>query len=134
MHDLGTLGGQDVTAQLRTQGMNMVQVVGRSVTASGATQAVLWTVTAVLPDPVDPLDAIAAAIEAASLPTGNERGLFATLDAASQQISRGNHAAATQLVQALINQVEALVRSARLSAEPGQAIIDAAQAAIAALG
>ncbi|HEX5733161.1 MAG TPA: right-handed parallel beta-helix repeat-containing protein [Blastocatellia bacterium] len=57
---------------------------------------------------------------------GQGNALTSKLRAALQQLERGNTRAAANQINAFINQVDALVRSRRLSPQQGQALIDAA--------
>ena len=65
---------------------------------------------------------------------GQVNGLLTKLSAVSRQLERENSAAATQLLQAFINQVRAYMNAGILSSVNGQTLIDAAQNAITQLG
>ena len=60
--------------------------------------------------------------------------LTTKLNAAVQQLGRGNNTAAKGQLGAFINQVNALVNSNRLTLAQAQTLIDAANAVIASLG
>jgi hypothetical protein len=62
---------------------------------------------------------------------GEANSLTAKLRAALQQLERGNTTAAGGQVRAFINQVQALVRSGRLSPAQGQHLIDGANSVLA---
>lgn len=64
---------------------------------------------------------------------GEGNALSSTLQAALQQLERGKRRPAASQIQAFINQVDALMRSRRLSPQQGQALIDAAMDALAEL-
>jgi hypothetical protein len=57
---------------------------------------------------------------------GQGNSLTSKLDAAVRQIDRGNASAAINQLGAFINQVNALIRSGRLSPGEGQGLIGAA--------
>ena len=65
---------------------------------------------------------------------GQGNALTSKLEAALQQLERGNARAAANQINAFINQVNALVRSGRLNAQQGQALIDAAMSIIGQIG
>ena len=67
------------------------------------------------------------------LAPGNGNALSAKLQAAIGHLDRGNTTAATNQLNAFINQVTALVRAGRLPAGDGQGLIDAANRIIAAI-
>lgn len=71
--------------------------------------------------------------EGAVLNPGEANSLLAKVDAASRQASQGKTTPAKNLLNALINEVNAMRASGRLSSADAQALIDAAQCAIAAL-
>jgi len=58
---------------------------------------------------------------------------MAKLRAALRQLGSGNRAPAAGQLNAFINEVNALVRSGRLSPQQAQPLIDAAEAALAGL-
>lgn len=64
---------------------------------------------------------------------GEATSLLGKVDAASRQASQGKTTPAKNLLNALINEVNAMRASGRLSSADAQALIDAAQCAIAAL-
>lgn len=76
---------------------------------------------------------IANLVTAGVLSPGNGNALSAKLQAAIGQLDRGNTSAATNQLNAFINQVNALMRAGRLPASSGQDLIDAAQRIITAI-
>ena len=64
------------------------------------------------------------------LGSGNGTSLLAKLDAAANALASGNPTAAKHELEALIREVQALIRSGRIPAADGQALIAAAQNAI----
>jgi hypothetical protein len=85
--------------------------------------------------PDEAIDAVTQAVEdlvaEGALSHGESVALTSKLDAALRQIDRGNYAAAADILEAFINQVEAMLSSGRLTVEQAQALIDAANAALA---
>lgn len=73
-------------------------------------------------------------LDAGDLTGGQANALTTKLERALDSLARGNERAATNQIGAFINQVEALVRSGRITAEEGDALIAAAQEALAAMG
>jgi uncharacterized repeat protein (TIGR03803 family) len=73
-------------------------------------------------------------VSAGTLNAGQGQSLLAILDAALAQINGENTAAAVQQLEAFIKHVQALVNGQVLTAEQGQALIDAANSTITALG
>jgi hypothetical protein len=69
---------------------------------------------------------VAALVNAGVLNKGEGDALTAKLDAAIQQLDRGNTNAAINQLQAFINQVEALARSGRLTQAQSQPLINVA--------
>jgi hypothetical protein len=74
-----------------------------------------------------------ALVSAGTLSAGNGNALGAKLDAAIASLGRGNQNAATNQLNAFINQVNALVKAGRLPARDGQVLIDAANQIIRAI-
>ncbi len=72
------------------------------------------------------LRTLSDAVDRLPLGNGAKSALKAKLDNASKSLEKGNAFAAFNQVMAFMNQVEALVRSRRLSAEQGEELIDAA--------
>ena len=72
-------------------------------------------------------------VTAGVLSPGNGNALSAKLQAAIGQLDRGNTTAATNQLNAFINDVNALVRAGRLPAVSGQGLIDAANRIITAV-
>lgn len=79
---------------------------------------------------MDMVDALAGS---GALSAGEAGSLTAKLRAADQQLERGNAVAATNQIRAFINQVNALVRSGRLSESEGASLIDYANRLIASI-
>ncbi len=69
-----------------------------------------------------------------TLNDGQGNALIAKLEAAIQQLDRGNVATAIKQLHAFVNQVNDLINTSTLSPEEGQPLIDAANAIIATLG
>ena len=82
------------------------------------------------PIPAQAIQALISAVESlvaqGVLNAGQGNALTSKLRAALQQLERGNTQAAANQINAFINQVEALIRSRRLTPQQGQALIDAA--------
>jgi len=80
--------------------------------------------------PVEQVEQIASAVATlladGSIDRGEARSLGAKLDVATAMLNDGKPGPAANQLQAFINQVEALVRSGRLTAEQGQELIAAA--------
>jgi hypothetical protein len=64
---------------------------------------------------------------------GEANALRAKLDAALARLERGDTRQAIHMLEAFIRQVQALVRSGKITAEEGQALIDSALAVMADL-
>ena len=75
-------------------------------------------------------NAVEELLETEVLNEGQATALLATLEAAAKQLVNGNSTAAANLLQAFINQVQALVNAGILTPQEGQALIDLAQNAI----
>jgi hypothetical protein len=65
-----------------------------------------------------------------TLDRGRARSLTALVEAAASALDRGNPTAAANLLTALVNQVEALVRTGQLTATDAAGLLDAANNAI----
>src|SRR6266516_388591 len=131
MRDLGTLGGNlSVGGALN----DASQVAGYSTTASGDRHATRWTVTLRPATPTEEIQIIRTAVNnlvtGGNLGQGQAMGLLAKLDAATRQLNSGKVQAARNILQALIQQVQAFISEGILSAADGQPLIDAAQSAI----
>ena len=72
-------------------------------------------------------------VSAAVLAPGNGNALIAKLQAAIGELNVGNNTVATDVLDAFINQVNALTRVGRLPAVQGQSFIDAANRIILAI-
>lgn len=65
---------------------------------------------------------------------GQANALTSKLEAALKQLGRGNTKAAANQINAFINQVNAFVKSRKLTAQQGQALIDAASGIVVQMG
>ncbi|MGD2154398.1 MAG: hypothetical protein PVG79_14105 [Gemmatimonadales bacterium] len=136
--DLGTLGGESGEARdINSSGT----VVGFSELPSGERHATLWAPGAQPPPPPppppeDPIDQLKAFIEElvddGTLSRGRANALLAKLENAERKMERRPQTA-INVLNAFINQVEAFVRTGRLSEEDGTTLIDIAEALIAEL-
>ncbi len=79
------------------------------------------------------IDHVNALVAQGAINAGNGNALTAKLSAVMQQMDRGNARAASNQLQAFINQVEALVRGGRLTPAQGEFLIQSARAISAAL-
>jgi hypothetical protein len=70
-------------------------------------------------------------VTAGTLGNGEANALTSKLENSIKQMDRGNANAATNQLMAFINQVDALIKSGRLSQAQGQSLIDAANTIIA---
>ena len=77
---------------------------------------------------------IEQALADGDLTGGQANALTGKLEGALDALARGNDRAAVNKIGAFINQVDALVRSGRITAEEGNALVTAAQAALEAMG
>lgn len=106
-------------------------------TCFGLATATSWSVTVVPPTPAEltsRLEEAVAGLDDAGVATPQVVGaLSATLDAATTKLNAGKRTAAAGILGAFINQLEAFVRSGRLSAEAAAELIEAAQLARAEL-
>lgn len=111
--------------------------VGSARTAAAEDHAALWTITLTPPTPVEQVDNVAEelnnAVDVGALPAGPAQGLLAKLDAATRQVGRGNPSGAVNLLEAFIQQVEALVAGGALGQAVADSLIDAAMRAITEL-
>ena len=80
------------------------------------------------------IDTVHALVTQGALNGGQGNALIAKLEAAIQQLERGNVATAINQLEAFVNQVNALINGGTLLAEEGQLLIDAANAILIALG
>lgn len=76
---------------------------------------------------------VAGLVASGGLSAGNGNALQAKLQAAGELFDRGNAAAATNLIVAFIDQVNALVRAGRLSSSDGARLITLASQVIASI-
>jgi PKD repeat protein len=76
------------------------------------------------------IDKIKTLISTGAISSGNGNALTSKLDSAIQAFDKGNANAAANTLNSFINQVNALVKSGKLSPSEGQALISAAQAII----
>ena len=132
MVDLGGLGGSFPEARAIN---NFGQVVGASDNPTNTQwRATLWTVQFTPPTPVEQILRVETELQNAEsvgvLSDGQADGLRAKLEAATQQFDKDNQAAAINLLEAFIKQVEAYVNAGLVSTAAGQSLIDAAQDAI----
>ena len=95
---------------LQTSAMQRVTVI----TAAQATQTLAASVQAL--------------VTAGALLPSNGQPLQAKLTQATNAASAGNRTAASNMLGAFVNQVQALVKSGKLTAAQGQVLIDAARA------
>ena len=65
-------------------------------------------------------------IQGVDLNQGQANSFIAKLNAATQNMNAGNTVATTNELQAFINEVEAYIKSGKLSSAEGQALIDVA--------
>ena len=75
-----------------------------------------------------------ALVTAGNLNQGQGNALIAKLEAAIQQLDRGNTQTAINQLQCFVNQMSAFIRAGTVPPAQGQPLIDAAQQIIAALG
>ena len=84
--------------------------------------------------PVERIQRLTGAVgdlfQTGTLNRGRRNGLISKLNAAARQLGQDNLPKAATQLQAFSDQVEAYVRAGILGAAQGQALIDAAQAAI----
>ncbi len=111
-------------------------VVGKSV-VDGVERAIVWRLEygeASPPNPEEAIDGLEDAVEgrvdAGLLSKGNGRSLLAKLDSADKNLGKGKSKTAANVLGAFINQLNALVKSGKLSDAEAQPLIDLAQAAI----
>jgi hypothetical protein len=80
------------------------------------------------------IDLVESLVTVEVLNQGQGNALIAKLEAAIQQLDKGNVNAAINQLQAFINQVNAFIEGGVLSQERGQPLIDVANAIITELG
>ncbi len=136
MLSLNVPGAQSsLLSALAGQGMNNAgDIVGHGILADGSAQAVVWHVRTRPPTPQEAIDAIGDQIgtltDNATLGEGEANALQAKLDAALARLDKGKPKEAANALHAFINQLEAMVKSGRLSAAEGEALVAAARAII----
>jgi hypothetical protein len=79
------------------------------------------------------VDAVDDLVTGGALPVGTANALLGKLEAAQRQVERGQVKAARNLLTAVLNEVNALVASGRLTAAQAAPLLAAVQAAIATL-
>ncbi len=113
---------------------NQGQAVGWTYAPDGNWYATLWTVPIPMPPPDEAIqnltNVLADLVASGVLSQGHGQALTAKLDAALKKLDSGNTKAASNLLQAFINQTGALINSGTLSPADGQPLIDAATAII----
>lgn len=99
--------------------------------------ALLWAVPPPLPPTIQKINAVqtqlASLVTAGALAAADAAGLTAKLDATAQAIGRGSPTAASNVLDALLNQLAALVRSKRISQADADALALLIDEAIATL-
>jgi len=119
-----------------TRGVNNVgQVIGSSSDDGGwPRRAVVWSVPLPPPPPEEAIgniaDDIAELVSEGVLATGQANSLTSKLDTALVQLDKGNEKAASNVLQAFINQLTGLVNAGVLTIDDAQPLIDAAEAII----
>jgi hypothetical protein len=112
---------------------NVGMAVGGWQAPSGSWQPALWQARR-LATPDEETALLSATIEqlanVGTLDRGRARSLTALVEAAASALDRGNPTAAANLLTALVNQVEALVRTGQLTATDAAGLLDAANNAI----
>jgi hypothetical protein len=73
---------------------------------------------------------VTALVAGGPLDDGEANALTSKLEAARGQLEKGNVKPVANMLEAFIHQVEAMVKSGRLTAEQAQPLIDSANAAI----
>jgi probable HAF family extracellular repeat protein len=132
MQELGTLPGGNLSSASAINDRG--EVVGLSDNGEGARHAVLWTLGTT---PEAALEGLVGNVEAlvgsGALSQAEGHALTLKLEAALDHFERGNTKAAGNLVGAFLNQVEAPVRSGRLSDADAQPLRDQATCVAAQL-
>ena len=134
MIDLGTLGGRSAVARsINEHG----EIVGWATDATEHIRAVRWRLTLAPTTPQEALAQLATLIDGfmtnGTLSRGNAQGLLAKIDAATRQLSAGRSSVVRNILEALVNQVQAYARSGTLSVNDAQTLTDAARQAISLL-
>ncbi|HST19868.1 MAG TPA: right-handed parallel beta-helix repeat-containing protein [Blastocatellia bacterium] len=110
-------------------------VIGMFITATAtnsanSTSEFSQCVAVTNPDPLQAIQALISDVESlvaqGILNHGNGNALISKLEAARKQLERGHIRPAGNQINAFINQVEALMRSKKLTPQQGQPLIDAA--------
>ncbi len=122
--ELPTLGG--ATGHARDLSESGV-IAGYSELESGDRHATIWVVDGEEPPPQDPAEDLRSEIdlliEDGVLTAGQGWSLFVKIGHAEKQIEQGKIKTAENILGALVNQIEALVRSRRLSQPEGDYLI-----------
>jgi probable HAF family extracellular repeat protein len=136
---LPSLGGENRVACYSHECMpgNFIAGWSHSAEEGAPPRAVRWEVQVTpLSDDgtiVDLQDSVDALEESGGINSGEASSLDAKLDGALAQCERGNETAARNQIEAFINHTRALIRSGRVSAADGEALITEAQALLASL-
>lgn len=126
----------DVTTQCDAVAINdLGQIAGVNFEPAGRNFGVLWTIST--PTPEEMLRALRGEIERlvaeGELSEGHGNALLAKVGAAELQLEKGNLDAALHILEAFINQVNALDKAGKISPEGAVTLINLANDAIAGL-
>jgi len=128
-----TGGGTTFASDINDSG----EVSGGYVTSSGNLHAALWSIQILPPTPQDDIEDVADEVDTlvdnGTLSGGEGNSLDAKLDAATRKLDEGKCKPAQQMLQAFIQQVQAMMASGRLTPAEGQPLIDAANAILATI-
>ena len=104
---------------------NKGQIAGGSRIDSGQLHATLWTATC---SPINPLfSEVDALVNAGLVNKGQGTSLTAKLNAASKQLDGNNTNAAGNVLEALLDELNAYVNGGKLTQTEAQSLIDATQ-------